>query len=439
MPSRLRPRLKSLAALGLLLVPLPANVALTTLALARSVVVRRPPRGVAQRPRTVLLSGGKMTKALTLARAFHRAGHRVILVESEKHRLVAHRFSRCVDQFHTVPEAGSPGYAAALLDAVRRERVDVYVPVCSPASSIPDSHARRILAEHCDVVHADAETVRELDEKDRFAVCAASLGLAVPDTHRITDPAQVADFDFGRSVRPYVLKSIAYDPAHRLDLTPLPRPSVAETEAFARSRPISPQHPWILQELVAGQEYCTHGTVRGGRLQVYACCRSSGFQVNYEMVDKPEIEAWVRRFVGALEITGQASFDFIEADDGTTYAIECNPRTHSAITMFYDHPELARAYLDGVDDTVVPTKSSRATYWLYHELWRMLRHPSTARERLGVVLRGKEAIFDWDDPLPFLLVPHLQVPALLWSSLRRGSEWIRIDFNIGKLVEPEGD
>ncbi len=59
---------------------------------------------------------------------------------------------------------------------------------------------------------------------------------------------------------------------------------------------------------------------------MYCCCESSAFQVNYAMVDKPEIEAWVRGFVEPLELTGQVSFDFIQAADGRVYAIECNPR-----------------------------------------------------------------------------------------------------------------
>jgi hypothetical protein len=166
---------------------------------------------------------------------------------------------------------------------------------------------------------------------------------------------------------------------------------------------------------------------------------SSAFQVNYEMADNPRIEAWVRRFAAALGITGQLSFDFIETDDGRLVAIECNPRTHSAITMFYDHPDLARAYLEDDVPVITPRPGSRPTYWIYHELWRMLSRPAGAAERLRVVLRGKDAIFDWSDPLPFLLVHHLQIPALLLRNLVRGRDWVRIDFNIGKLVEPAGD
>lgn len=77
--------------------------------------------------------------------------------------------------------------------------------------------------------------------------------------------------------------------------------------------------------------------------------------------------------------------------------------------------------------------------WIYHEIWRLLSRPSDARHRLQIMVRGKDAIFDWDDSLPFLLVHHLQIPSLLLHNLWQAKDWIRIDFNIGKLVEAGGD
>ena len=424
-----RPRvlvaLRTAGVLALLLLALPFNLALTAIAQARSIFIKNP-RPTATNPKTILVSGGKMTKALQLARSFHAAGHRVVLAESAKYRLTGHRFSRAVDRFYALPKPESPGYTNALAAIVRAEAVDVYVPVCSPVSSYYDALAKPVLSRYCEVLHEDADMVRQLDDKYEFSVLAASLELPVPDAYRICWPGQVEDFDFGTATPPYILKSIPYDPVHRLDLTTLPRPSARDTVAFARSKPISPDTPWIMQGLVRGREYCTHSTVRDGKVQVYCCCESSAFQVNYEMVDKPEIEAWVRGFVGPLKLTGQVSFDFIQADDGQVYAIECNPRTHSAITMFYDHPGLAAAYLDPGAPAVKPTAASRPTYWIY-------------RQPRAPVRPGKDAIFDWNDPMPFLMVHHLQIPWLLAGNLIRGKDWIRIDFNIGKLVEPAGD
>ena len=427
---------RTLWTLAGLTLTLPVDLVLVAVALVRQ--PHRAVRAPAERRRTVLISGGKMTKALQLARSFHLAGHRVVLVESAKYRWTGHRFSRAVDVFHCVPEPTAPDYGAALLDIVRREGVDVFIPVSSPAASVHDARARHLLDGVCEVIHADVDTVRMLDDKAAFSKTAASLGLRVPDWRRITDPQQVEDFDFPAG-RTYILKRIAYNPVGRLDLTRLSRLTRADNAAFVRTLPISADDPWILQEFVAGQEYCTHSTVREGRLQVYGCCESSASQLNYQMVDKPEIRSWVEPFVGALGITGQVSFDFIEAGDGHVYAIECNPRTHSAITRFHNRSEVASAYLDDGHPVITPRPGARPTYWIYHELWRLVTQRGGRASRLATILRGKDAIFTWWDPLPYLMVHHLQLPALLVGNLRRRRGWTKIDFNIGKLVEPGGD
>ena len=427
---------RTVVTLAGLLLTLPVDLGLVAVALLSR---RRNPldHRTIGASKTVLISGGKMTKALQLARSFHSAGHRVVLVESKKYRFTGHRFSRAVDAFHCVPEPTSPGYADALLDVARREGVDVFVPVSSPAASVHDSRARRLLDDVCEVVHVGPETVQMLDDKAAFSRAAASLGLRVPDFRRITDARQIAEFDFPEG-RSYILKRIAYNPVGRMDLTRLSRETPERNVAFARSLSISEDDPWILQEFIDGKEFCTHGTVRHGWLQVYGCCESSAFQINYENIDKPEIRAWVEEFVGAFDLTGQVSFDFIEGPDGHAYAIECNPRTHSAITMFYDHPQVASAYLDDGHPVITPRAGARPTYWIYHELWRLLTQPDRPG-RIRTILRGKDAIFAWWDPLPYLMVHHLQIPSLLIGNLRNRRGWSRIDFNIGKLVEPGGD
>ncbi len=434
---------RTVATLALLLLTLPLNLALTAFGVLRgrrAAAAPAPPSPPPVARRTVLISGGKMTKALALARAFHAAGHRVVLVETAKYRLTGHRFSRAVARFRTVPPPGDPGYAEALVRIVQEEGIDVYVPVCSPASSLHDADAKAALeAAGCEVLHVGPQEVRALDDKHAFARSAQALGLPVPDTHRITDPQQVVDFPFPAGGPAYILKSIAYDPVRRLDLTPLPRPTPDQTAAFARSLPISEKNPWILQAFVPGQEFCTHGTVRDGELRVYCCCASSAFQLNYAHEDEPEIEAWVRRYVEAQGLTGQVSFDFIRTDAGELFAIECNPRTHSAITLFHDHPDLAAAYLDADGPQIRPLPGARPTYWLYWELWRAVRYPRTALTRLRTIRQGTDAIFDPRDPLPFVLVHHLQIPRLLLGNLVRRKPWVRIDVNIGKLVEPAGD
>jgi predicted ATP-grasp superfamily ATP-dependent carboligase len=433
-------RVKSAAALLLLLLILPLNLALTLVALLRVMLLKpwRPPASHPDKQQTILISGGKMTKALQLARSFQRAGHRVVLLETHKYWLTGHRYSWAVDRFYTVPNPQSAEYQQMLAKIAAHENVDVYVPVCSPVASYYDALVATNL--NCQVMHLEAEMLERLDDKYQFAIAAQLLGLNVPKSYLITSPQQVIDFDFTEAQRPYIIKSIAYDSIRRLNLTQLPCETADATAAFVNSLPISASNPWIMQEYISGQEYCTHSTIRNGHLQLHCCCESSAFQVNYQQVGEQEITDWVRRFASGLNLTGQISLDFIRAaDDGQIYAIECNPRTHSAITMFYNHIQVAAAYLnsESLPQTVQPLATSRPTYWIYHEIWRLITSPSW--QRLLVITQGKDAIFDWDDPLPFLMVHHWQIPLLLWGNFRQPKEWIRIDFNIGKLVEVGGD
>jgi hypothetical protein len=427
---------RTLATLVGLLITLPIDALVVGVALigrGRTPAVASPNRS----SRTVLITGGKMTKALQLARSFHRAGHRVILTETAKYRFTGHRFSRAVDAFYCVPEPADPSYDAALYEIVRYEAVDNVIPVSSPAASIHDARARYTLDSICEVMHGTEDVVRMLDDKAEFSKVAVAYGLRVPSWVRITDPRQILNFHFpaGRS---YVLKQIAYNPVGRLDAPRLSRRTPQRNAALANWLPISEENPWILQEFIAGREYCTHGTAINGRLQVHVCCESSASQLNYAMVDKPEIRSWVEQFVGALGVTGQFSFDFIEAANGNVYAIECNPRTHSAITTFHNHQRLASAYLEDGHPTITPLDGARPTYWIYHEMWRLLTQRGR-RARLKGIVSGKDAIFTWWDPLPYLMVHHLQIPALLIDNLIRRRGWSKIDFNIGKLVEADGD
>ena len=440
---------KNLGTLLLLTLVLPINAALVLVSMGVG-LAQRLARGGAGRKhqvpaKSVLISGGKMTKALQLARLFHQSGHRVVLVESHAYWLIGHRFSRAVDRFYTLPKSGTATYEKALLDLIQREKIDVYVPVCSPVASLHDSLAIPLLAGYCEVMHVHPDTILLLDDKFRFFQAAQRFELAVPKSFLIVDPEEVARIDLSKESRPYILKSIAYDPVRRLDLTKLPLESAQATAAFARSLPISKLNPWIMQEFIAGQEFCTHGTFRGGELRVHCCCKSSAFQINYENVEHPAIEAWVKKFGAGLQLTGQASFDFIQADDdGKIYAIECNPRTHSAITMFYNHPGVAEAYLGNtaLAQPVTPLDSSKPTYWIYHEVWKLLTQLRSMKLFAATgrtIQKGKDAIFDWHDPLPFFMLHHWQIPLLLLRDLREQKGWVKIDFNIGKLVQPGGD
>lgn len=392
--------------------------------------------------KNILIAGARMTKTLQLARSFHAAGHRVILIDIDKYWLSGNQYSNSVAGFYAVPDPNQDleGYIEALHTIAKTEKIDFFIPVAIFSVIHYDSQGKPPLPDYVEFFHFDADVTKILDDKFAFAETARSFGLSVPKSFKITDPEQVLNFDFSQEKCKYILKSIPYDQVRRLNLTKLPCDTQSETAAFVKSLPISEDKPWIMQEFIPGKEYCTHTTVRDGESRMYCCCESSAFQVNYENVDDQfEIMQWASHFTKELGQTGQLSFDFIQAEDGTVYAIECNPRTHSAITLFYNHPGVADAYLgkEALVEPLQPLPNSKPTYWLYHEVWRLNEIRSFKQLQTWVrnMRRGKEAIFEVSDPLPFLMVHHWQIPLLLLDNLRRLKGWIRIDFNMGELIE----
>ena len=450
-PSNKPAVVKSLGTLALLLLLLPFNLITILFSLVHGIFRSGKPSVTnlptdaepLDRPKKILITGAKMTKALQLARSFHRDSHEVYLVETHKYWLSGHRFSRAVKGFFTVPapEQDSDGYCQSLLEIVKSNDIDLFVPVSSPVASYYDALAKSVLEPYCESIHLTPEETKVLDDKYAFCSKAAALGLSAPKVFCITDPQQILAFDFEQDGSEYIVKSIPYDSVLRLDLTRLPFPGMEE---YVRSLPISESKPWVMQEFVRGQEYCFHATARKGKIRLHCCSKSSPFQINYEQVNNPEIYEWVETFIQKMNITGQVCFDMIQTDSGTVYPIECNPRLHSAITMFHDHPGVAKAYLtDGepAEKPISPLPESKPTYWTYHELWRLLsvRSPSELNAWWQKMTRGTDAVLQPDDPLPFLMLHNWQIPLLLLDNLRRLKGWVKIDFNIGKLVEPGGD
>lgn len=504
----LRDRVRCVCMLVLLQCMLPFSLACVAAAMLRRkvrVLLGREaePEAPAGEMRTVLLTGGKMTKALLMARAIKRSSvpTRVVLVETEKFRFCGSRFSNCVDAFETVRcprREGGEAYVEDLVRLFRQYAVDVFVPVSSPAAAVWDSEAKtRAAAEKLTTkcLHFDPETTRLLDDKDAFAeFCRETLGMrdSVPVSTRVRsdDEARAVNKDLAaRGAAPCVLKNLSYDPIHRLDLFKLPcEPS--DLDAYlARIRkdgnPISAEEPWQVQQFIKGEEYSAFAVLRGSRLQALTVCESSPSQLNYRHVDVPCVEAWVRAFLAGclrqgLHLDGQLCWDFLVDGSDRAWPIECNPRIHSQVCVYAPlERELGDALVLGTGArdragsgrdspggyrfrTLYPPNSAqwgaRAQppqdyFWMYNEVFKacgsnaLLKYcaasapaaPLRLWRLLRTLLSEQEVDLDARDPLPFLLRNHLQLPGLLLDTLREGNGWTKLDFNIGKVVEVGGD
>lgn len=432
-------------------------------------------------PKTILVTGVGMTKGLALARSFHIAGHRVIGADFETGwALVPGRFSVAIEKFYRLqkPTAKtSAPYVQGLLDVILREKVDLWVSCSGVASAVEDGEAKEIVESRtsCRAIQFDVATTQMLHEKHTFIENTAYIGLNVPETHTITDRGMVDDaLEKAPAGRKYIMKTIGMDDAARGDImTLLPKDSEKETSEYLDRLRISKDAPWILQQYVEGEEFCTHALVVKGQVKAFVACPSSDLLMHYmalpaeSALSKAMLE-FTKTYAshGGESFTGHLSFDFFVEDTAQTdpqkivlYPIECNPRAHTAVCLFNGTPNMVEGYLDLLDDNMVNGVSESSivspahenkNYWTGHDLvsravipllnflTRKVSMDETTqklRECLVHFLAWKDGTFELWDPLPWFVLYHVYWPIQFLMCLWSGKKWSRINVSTLKMFE----
>ncbi|KAG6364659.1 hypothetical protein INS49_006262 [Diaporthe citri] len=464
------------------------------------------------RQRTVLVTGVGMTKGLTLARAFWLCGHRVVAADFDvgacaawtpwkkgkwTHSLAfdaVYPLRRPVvedDMDESEKQEVRRSYISDICNIVKDEGVDLWVSCSGVASAVEDAMVKEALDQmspqdgrSCACIQFDVPTTSTLHEKSTFIQHTKALKLAVPETFDVTSHGEVLDALASATKenphRKFILKPVGMDDANRANMTLFPLPNPHDTEICVRRRDISAKRPWVLQQFIqGGREYCTHALVVAGAVRVFAACPSSELLMHYEALPPgdplaAEMLRFTTRFAAAAGtgFTGHLSFDFMaeEDDDGQQrlYAIECNPRAHTAVALFAQPGERMRgmveAYMSAVNGSLEPLKednfdvpaelvwtpaNARPRYWIGHDLvtrgvlpWLdlLLQTPHSGRllvdhtaELVQHLLYWKDGTFELWDPWPFVALYHHYWPQAILAAWRKGERWSRLNVSTTKL------
>lgn len=382
--------------------------------------------------KTILVTGVGMTKGLALARAFYQAGHRVIGADFEP-GFACGRFSTALSGFYTLRKpttsssssgsSSSKLYVQDLINVIVREHVDLWVSCSGVASAVEDGEAKEMIEQqtNCKAVQFNVRVTQMLHEKHTFVEHTKQIGLHVPETHTITSREQVEHaLQQAAPGRKFILKTIGMNDAARGEIlsTLLPKETPHATKKYLATLHISPQAPWILQQFILGQEFCTHALVIRGKVCTFVACPSAELLMHYRALpaDSALSQAMLQftRTYAAAEgesFTGHLSFDFlVEGDDTDTttttttqrrrdpreivlYPIECNPRAHTAVCLLTNrNPDMIHAYLELLNETpnknnnhpehlAIPTPTTpkeeekTSYYWIGHDLLTLLFNP----------------------------------------------------------------
>jgi hypothetical protein len=359
---------------------------------------------------TVLLTLGRLPKALDLARGFKALGCRVLVAEPYRWHLA--RVSSAVDQAFvvTAPNTARAAYLDDLLAIIAAERVDVVVPVSEEA--LHAVHLADRLPAGVLLNGPAADQLTELHDKLRFNQLARRLGLAAPET-ALLGTAEAADLAHrGRVITKPVLTCSGK--GFRL---------LADGEALPAPTPT----PTLVQAFVPGQVHSTFSVVQEGQVRatlVYTGAVFSGtVAVCFRQLARhPAIEDWVARFAEATRYSGFLSFDFIVPPGGAPSAIECNPRVTSGI-HFLEAADVARAVLAPEDATPI----RRKPHPLMQQFWACLTEVQASVGKPGfaearrALLAAKDVTWDARDPLPLLTMPITSFSILYRALMQKRS------------------
>jgi predicted ATP-grasp superfamily ATP-dependent carboligase len=355
---------------------------------------------------TVLITLGRLPKAIDLVRGFASAGCRVLVAEPFSWHLC--RPSRDVARTFrvTAPAVSKDAYRDDLQAIIAREQVDLVVPVSEEILHVSSLHGA--LPDGVRLFAGTQDELLALHDKLNFIRTADSFGLPVPATAALGSAQASAIAEAGD----FVVKPLYSCSGKGVQI--LPRgsalPAVSAPALVQRFLPGGVQSTFSLAH--AGRVLCTavyRGTVMSGTVSV---C--------FERIESPAIGNWVREFVARTGHSGFISFDFVVDASGQVRAIECNPRVTSGI-HFVDSTALARAILDPGATIDVPLRAGKLFQQFYPcltEAQKAIFRPADRARHLHYLRAARDVVWSARDPLPFLTMTLTSYQILALSIFR---------------------
>lgn len=333
----------------------------------------------------VLVTDGNNRAALAVTRALGRRGHRVFVAEQLSPALA--QTSRYCAGAVTYPDPGRDerGFLDALLEAVRRERIDVLLPIADVAS-MTVSASRAEFASLCRVPLPDDAILRRAADKVDVLRTAERLGVPIPRSVFL-DCAD--DFDPRMMTLPYpVVLKPHRSRVRTADGWQACAVSYATGEEDLRRRlaAMPMEHfPILLQERVVGPGMGYFALYDRGRCLARFSHRrlrekppSGGVSVLCESIPVEASTADVAdRLLRELGWQGVAMVEFkVDARDGTPRLMEVNGRfwgsLQLAVDAGVDFPNLLIDALEGRPTLPAGYRVGVKSRWLWGDVDSLL-------------------------------------------------------------------
>ncbi|KAF3362928.1 Uncharacterized protein PHSC3_000462 [Chlamydiales bacterium STE3] len=350
----------------------------------------------------ILLTAARSPVTLEIARLLHSAGHRVFVADTTT--LNTSRFSKSVEKTFLIPSPRfhSQEFLETLVKIAKEEKITLVIPVYEEILIL--AKGKHLFPNTCEVFCSSFELLLELHNKWLFQKKLEELGIEIPKTYLVKDDQDLKNIEFSGS---YALKA-CYSRASLSLKKVLSKKDLPFIE-------IEPHNPWIAQEWIEGEKFCTYSICQKGKIRAHATypvkyAIDGNSCIVFESVHHPAILSWIENFIGKINFTGQIAFDFIQTPEGKLFAIECNPRATSGIHLFSEKDHIEKAFFN-TDSSLILAKEGARKQILHGMLlygWKRSSFPSnTMKNFLKHLLSIKDVVYSTKDPLPFLATPFI--------------------------------
>lgn len=359
----------------------------------------------------ILLTSARSFIALDLARKLHCAGYEVFVAETMRWHLC--RFSNAVNKAFVVrsPRLSPEFFIEDIIKIVNDEKIDYIIPVYEEIVYL--AKARESLPKHCQLFSPNFDLLNELHNKWLFTLKLKDNGFETPKTFLIQTNEDLNKLDPSSS---YALKA-CYSRAS------LNVKKVNGKEPCPELN-IAPNNPWIAQEWIEGNQFCTYSICQNGKIKAHTTY-PVGYTadgkgcITFEAIEHTSIFRWIETFVEKIQFTGQIAFDFIQTTS-ELYAIECNPRATNGILLFDDHDCIDRAFFNENSGLTLPElgakRQLRIAMLMYG--WKKSAHSNNNIKLFcKEFFKVKDVVYNKHDKAPFFAQPLIW--AEIWSNSRK--------------------
>ncbi|MFN8577403.1 MAG: ATP-grasp domain-containing protein [Candidatus Sericytochromatia bacterium] len=344
--------------------------------------------------KNVLFTGGRSPFTLDLTRLFATSGFNVYIADTFKDNMSGNSKYAKKNILLASPALKTEDFIQDLIDIIIEYKIDLLIPTCEEVFYV--GKYLKKLEKFCKVFVSDISVLEQLHSKYKFIGILNKLDIKHPKSER------VSDINVLKNRLQYKEKFVLKPEFSRFAST------VFINDKNIDNIKINKEYPWVLQEFIDGNAFCSYSVAQNGKLLahgVYPSIYCAGkATIHFKSVKVSEIEEIVTKIVKNFDYTGQISFDFIQSkEDNIYYPIECNPRGTSGTHLF--SKKLSKAFLNETNGKVIypDLENPRmvALAMLIYEL-PTIRNIDDSKEFFRDFYKSKDVVFRVGDMKPFI-------------------------------------